>query len=110
MVDSGKFRLLAVYGNKRLAHYPNVPTLKELGLNIADASPWGIAAPSGVPADRIKILHDALKAAMQDPVFLKALETLANEPNYMGTTEYQKYMEARVPIEKEVVETYGLRQ
>lgn len=109
-VDAGKFRLLAVYGDKRLARYPNVPTLKDLGLDISDAAPWGIAAPKGVPADRIKKLHDAFRAAMLDPVFLKALEAVVNEPRYMSTAEYQKYMEARVPIEKEVVDTYGLRQ
>jgi len=109
-VDSGKFRLLAVYGQKRLAHYPNVPTLKELGLNISDESPWGIAAPKGMSPDRVKVLHDSFKAAMQDPVFLQSLEITANEPRYMSTADYQKYMAARVPIEKEVVETYGLRQ
>jgi len=109
-VDSGKLRLLAVYGQKRLAHYPNVPTLKELGLDISDESTWGIAGPKGMPAERVKVLHDALKAAMQDPVFLQSLETTANEPRYMSTGDYQKYMAARVPIEKEVVDTYGLRQ
>jgi tripartite-type tricarboxylate transporter receptor subunit TctC len=109
-VDSGKFRLLAVYGQKRLTRYPNVPTLKDLGLDIADDAPWGIAGPKGIPPDRIKTLHDAFKVAMQDPVFLNALDTVANEPRYMSTDEYQKYMAARVPIEKEVVDTYGLRQ
>ncbi|MDM0111403.1 tripartite tricarboxylate transporter substrate binding protein [Variovorax sp. J22R133] len=109
-VDSGKFRLLAVYGEKRMTRYPNVPTLKELGLNLADDAPWGIAAPKGTPPDRIKKLHDAFKAAMQDPVFQKALDGAVSEPRYMSTADYQKYMESRVPIEKEVVETYGLRQ
>ena len=110
LVDSGKFRLLAVYGQKRLKRYPDVPTLNDLGLNIADDAPWGIAGPKGMPADRVKILHDAFKVAMQDPVFLNALDLVAGEPRYMSTDEYQKYMAARVPIEKEVVDTYGLRQ
>jgi tripartite-type tricarboxylate transporter receptor subunit TctC len=109
-VDAGKFRLLAVYGHKRLQRYPNAPTLKDLGLDIADDAPWGIAAPKGTPVERVKKLHDAIRAAMQDPVFLKALDAVASEPRYMSTEEYQKYMEARVPIEKEVVDTYGLRQ
>ena len=109
-VDAGKFRLLAVYGQKRLTRYPAVPTLKELGLNISDDAPWGIAGPKGMPPERVKVLHDAFRKAMQDPVFLKSLDTVANEPRYLSTADYQKYMAGRVPIEKEVVETYGLRQ
>jgi tripartite-type tricarboxylate transporter receptor subunit TctC len=108
-VDAGKFRLLAVYGERRLKRYPNVPTLKELGLPIADDAPWGIAAPKGVPPERIKRLHDALRKAMNDATFLKTLDDLASQTRYMSTEEYQSYMAGRVPIEKEVVEKYGLR-
>ena len=109
-VDSGKFRLLAVYGDKRLNRYPNTPTLKELGLDIVDFAPWGLAAPKGVPADRIKTVHDAAQKALKDPVFLAALDAMANEVRYMSTQQYQSYMAGRVPIEKDVVEKYGLRQ
>lgn len=109
-VDSGKFRLLAVYGEKRLNRYPNAPTLKELGLDIVDFAPWGLAAPKGVPADRIKIIHDAAQKALKDTAFLAALDAMANEVRYMSTQQYQSYMAGRVPIEKEVVEKYGLRQ
>jgi tripartite-type tricarboxylate transporter receptor subunit TctC len=109
-VDSGKFRLLAVYGDKRLKRYPNAPTLKELGLDIVDFAPWGLAAPKGVPADRIKVIHDAAQKALKDPAFLAALDAMANEVRYMSTEQYQSYMAGRVSIEKEVVEKYGLRQ
>jgi tripartite-type tricarboxylate transporter receptor subunit TctC len=109
-VDSGKFRLLAVYGEKRLNRYPNAPTLKELGLDIVDFAPWGLAAPKDVPAERIKIIHDAAQKALKDPAFLAALDAMANEVRYMSTQQYQSYMAGRVPIEKEVVEKYGLRQ
>jgi tripartite-type tricarboxylate transporter receptor subunit TctC len=108
-VDSGKFRLLAVYGDTRLKHYPDVPTLKDLGLGISDDAPWGIAAPKGVPPERIKKLHDAFKKAMDDDAFVKSLDFMASQPRYMTTAQYQQYMAGRVPIEKEVVEKYGLR-
>jgi tripartite-type tricarboxylate transporter receptor subunit TctC len=109
-VDAGKARLLAVYGDRRLKRYPNTPTLRELGLDIAEASPWGLAAPRGVPAERVRVLHDAAQKALRDPTFLAALEVMANEVRYMDTRQYNAYIAARVPIEKEVVEKYGLRQ
>src|SRR5690606_27254479 len=60
-VDSGKFRLLVVWGDKRMPRYPNVPTLKESGVNIVQTSPWGLVGPRGLdPAISAK-LHDAFK-------------------------------------------------
>jgi tripartite-type tricarboxylate transporter receptor subunit TctC len=109
-VDSGKFRLLAVYGDKRLKRYPNAPTLKELGLDIVDSAPWGIAAPKGLDPARVKFLHDAIRKAMADPGFIQSLDVMANDVYYMSTSAYQKYMAGRVAIEQEVVEKYGLRQ
>lgn len=110
LVEAGKFRLLAVYGEQRLKRMPHAPTLRELGFDIADAAPWGLAVPRGVPAERIRILHDAAKKALGDPDFIAALDGLGNEVRYMGTEEYEAYMAARVPVEKEVVERYKLRQ
>ena len=46
---------------------------------------------------------------MGDESFLQALGQLAGEPRYRSTAQYQSYMASRVPIEKEVVEKYGLR-
>jgi tripartite-type tricarboxylate transporter receptor subunit TctC len=110
LVEAGKLRLLAVYNDQRLKKFPNVPTLKELGLDIVDDAPWGLAAPKGVPADRIRLIHDAAKKALADPDFLASLDQLANQVKYMSTQQYEAYMAARVPIEKQVVEKYNLRQ
>lgn len=108
-VEAGKLRLLAVYGKQRLTRFPHVPTLQELGLEIADDAPWGIAAPRGVPPGRIKRLHDAFRKAMEDEGFRQSLELLASEPRYLSTADYQHYMASRVPIEREAVEQFGLR-
>lgn len=110
LVQAGKARLLAVYGDRRLSRFPGVPTLKELGFDISDDAPWGLAVPRGVPPNRVRILHDAAKKALGDPDLLAALDALANQVRYMSTQEYEAYMAARVPVEKLVVEKYQLRQ
>jgi tripartite-type tricarboxylate transporter receptor subunit TctC len=109
-VDSGKFRLLAVYGVTRLKRWPTVPTLKELGYDIVESVPWGIVGPTGMDPKIVKVLHDAFRKAMDEPVFLASLEMLGQEPRYMSSDEYRKYMHGRIPIERQVVEKYGLRQ
>ena len=46
-VEAGKLRVLNTWGAERLAKFPDAPTLKELGLDMVQNSPFGIAAPRG---------------------------------------------------------------
>jgi Uncharacterized protein conserved in bacteria len=64
-VEAGKLRVLNTWGAERLAKFPDAPTLKELGLDIVQNSPFGIGAPKGTPAPVVKRLHDAFKQAME---------------------------------------------
>ena len=47
--DSGAIRVIAVTGNKRYAAIPEVPTLKEAGLNVSTIVGYGLSAPAGTP-------------------------------------------------------------
>lgn len=107
-VDAGDFRLLATFGSKRLARWPDVPTLKNLGYDIDEVSPWGIIGPKGMDDAVVKALHDGFRKAMQEPVFLKMLENLMQEPLYMSTEDYRRYSLGQIPAQKAIVEKYGL--
>ena len=109
-VDSGKFRLLATAGENRAGRWPNVPTLKELGVNAADYSPWGIVGPAGMEPAVVKTLHDALRKAMDEPEFMAVLGALAQEPVYMGSDDYRKYALDAIAFQKTLVDKYGLKQ
>jgi tripartite-type tricarboxylate transporter receptor subunit TctC len=108
-VDSGKFRLLAVYGSQRLKRWPQVPTLRDSGFDIAESVPWGLAAPAGLDPAVARKLHDAFRKAMEDPAFIESLGLLGQEPRYMDSSTYRQYMVDRTPIERAVVERYNLR-
>jgi tripartite-type tricarboxylate transporter receptor subunit TctC len=109
-VDSGKFRILAVYSPARLKRWPTAPTLKEQGFDIAEAVPWGIVGPTGMDPKIVHVLNEAFRKAMDDPNFLSTLALLGQEPRYMGSDEYRAYMHDRIPLERAVVERYNLRQ
>ncbi len=109
-VDSGRARLLAVFLNRRMKRYPNVPTLKELGVNAADFSPWGIVGPAGMDAAVVRTLHDVFRKAMEEHEFTAVLAALAQEPVHMGSDEYRKYAIDAIPLQKALVEKYGLKQ
>lgn len=66
-VDAGKVRLIGVCSENRLATRPDVPTLKEKGINLIYGSWRALAAPKGTPAEIVKYLEDLfLKAANTD--------------------------------------------
>ncbi len=103
-VESGKLRLLATMGERRSRRWPQVPTLKELGYGIAATSPYGLVGPKGLPAGIVKVLHDAFKAALQDPSHVAELAKYEQEPAYLGSDAYGKAMREAYAAEKRSVE------
>ena len=108
LVESGKLRVLNTWGEQRLAKFPDAPTLKELGLGLAQNSPFGIGAPRGTPADVVKRLHDAFKTAMEQDSYKTALARYDMVPMYMGSVAYAKFASETFVREKALVAKLGL--
>lgn len=89
-VQSGRLRLLAVYSDKRLALFPEVPTLLDLGYGIVAPTVYSIVGPAGMPPDRVKKLHDALHASVQEPGYQDLLKKLDMTPDYKGPDDLKK--------------------
>ena len=107
-VEAGKLRVLNTWGDKRLAKFPDAPTLKELGLDLVQNSPFGIGAPRGTPPAVVKRLHDAFKQAMEQESYKTALERYDMVPMYMSTASYAKFAQDTLTREKALVEKLGL--
>ena len=68
MIKAGRVRPLAVAAPQRLAAWPDVPTLDELGFPGFRPSQWNAAfAPGAVPREIIDKLHEAFSAAAKTP-------------------------------------------
>lgn len=92
-VQAGTLRLLAVYLRKRLAEYPNVPTLVELKYDYVNDSPYGILAPKGTPPSIVKKLDNALHKAQDEPGFRTAMKNLETEVIYVNSEDSRKQYE-----------------
>ena len=108
LVESGKLRVLNTWGDQRLAKFPDAPTLKELGLDLVQNSPFGIGAPRGTPADVVKRLHDAFKVVMEQDSYKAALARYDMVPIYMSSEAYKKFAQETFTREKALVEKLGL--
>ena len=91
LVEAGQLRLLAVYSSKRASKFPDVPTTKELGYGVVQEAPIAVFGPKGMPADVVKSLHDAFRKAMDDPAFVRAMDSFQMPILYMSTAELTKY-------------------
>jgi tripartite-type tricarboxylate transporter receptor subunit TctC len=59
-LDSGEFRALAIMADERDSKFPDVPTLKELGIDWSSGTWRGVAVPKGTPKEVISSLHEKL--------------------------------------------------
>jgi tripartite-type tricarboxylate transporter receptor subunit TctC len=108
LVKAGKLRVLNTWGEKRLDQFPDAPTLKELGIDIVQNSPFGIGAPRDTPPEVTRRLHDAFKRAMEDPSYVQALDRYDMLPMYMDSARYHRFAQDTFRTEKALVEKLGL--
>ena len=79
-VRQGQLRLLAITGDKRSPAIPDVPTFKELGLNVPVTQWYGLVAPEGTPPAVVKLLSEHLSRALATPEVRDAIrKDAANE-------------------------------
>jgi tripartite-type tricarboxylate transporter receptor subunit TctC len=93
-VQSGAARLLASWGPRRSAEYPDVPTFIEFGYKDVEYYIWaGLFAPKGTPAPVIARLRDAMREVMKNPQVTDVFVKAASPPAYMDQPEFQKFVD-----------------
>jgi tripartite-type tricarboxylate transporter receptor subunit TctC len=110
LVNSGELRLLVTWGASRTRNWPNVPMLKEHGIDIVSNSPFGIAGPAGMDRSVVKVLHDAFKKGMEEPAYVAAMIKFDQEPFYLGSDDYRAYALKTIAEEKRLIEELGLKE
>jgi tripartite-type tricarboxylate transporter receptor subunit TctC len=108
LVDGGKFRLLASWGEKRSERYPQVPTMKEVGYDVVALSHLGVIGPKGMPRPIVAKLADAFKKAMEEPEFLEVMKKFDMPSFYAGTEDYAKYLKSEFESIEKLVKKLGL--
>jgi tripartite-type tricarboxylate transporter receptor subunit TctC len=107
-VSAGKLRVLNTWGAQRLDKFPEAPTLKELGLDLVQNSPFGLGVSKGTPADVVRRVHDAFKQAMEQPNYVSTLQRYDMVPNYMSSAQYERFAQETAQREKQLIEKLGL--
>jgi len=109
-VNAGAARLLVTWGAERTKNWPDVPILKEVGIDLISNSPFGIGGPKGMDPAVVKILHDAFKKGMEEQSYKDAMVKLDQEAYYLDTAAYRDFAMKQISEQKQLVEELGLRQ
>src|SRR4051794_12915229 len=99
-VDAGQLKFLAIATDKRSPELPNVPTLKELGVNVVYTVSRGIMVPKGTPADIQAKLESACVAASKEPAYAEAMKTQGTEPLHLDRKGFAEFLKKNDALNK----------
>ncbi len=109
-VEAKKLRILAVPAEQRLAHLPDVPTLKELGYNIHVGGGRGLAMPAGVSKETLAVMETMAERAHKSAIWREYATKNMYENTYMGSAQLTQYLAKQMPAVGEFMEFIGARK
>jgi tripartite-type tricarboxylate transporter receptor subunit TctC len=109
-VRGGRMRALVLTGDKRSHTMPDVPTLREQGIDVVAHAWWGILAPAGTPRPIIDKLLSELNKALNLPDVKKMLvETLGMDVVALSPEATQKWIVEQMSRWGKVVRENNIR-
>ena len=106
-IKAGKLRALAHWGEGRLALLPDVPSFKELGVNITYLQWAGLFAPAGTPQPVVDKLREAARAAVRDERTVQIMTTAGTQFQYQDAGEFDAFVKSDAATMKSVVQRIG---
>jgi tripartite-type tricarboxylate transporter receptor subunit TctC len=107
-VDAGQLKFLAVATDKRLPEAPNLPTLRDLGVNVVYSVTRGVMVPKGTPADIIAKLEDACGKATSEPKFAEDMAKQGTFVRFMDRRAYLEFLKQNDDLNKTLARDLGL--
>ncbi len=109
-IQSGKFRALAVTGAERSAQLPDVPTMKESGIDNMVVNAWfGLMAPAGTPADALDKLYAAAANALKDSDIVKRFTGMGGVPGGNTPAEFARFIDEQQKLWADTVTAANLK-
>ena len=107
-LEGGALQGFAIAANERSSHLPDMPTLKELGIDMEFALKRGIVAPKGTPPEVIEMWSQVFKAAAENPDLLAQLEAKGTDVNWQGPADYRAWADGLFGEYKDVAVAIGM--
>jgi tripartite-type tricarboxylate transporter receptor subunit TctC len=106
-LKSGRIRTLGSWAGARTAALPDVPTMREQGVDVEFYIWAGVFTPAGLPADVRERITAAVRQSAQDPEFVKALANVNTPVNYKEGRDFDQFLDADTKRLAAVVQKMG---
>ena len=106
---ANRLPLVAVTSAERNAALPDIPTVRESGINYTMNIWWGVFAPRNIPRDAREQLNQAINRILDEPSFSALLKTLAANAPPISANDMQKLLVQDVADWRATAEAAGLR-
>ncbi len=90
-LESGDLKGFAIAADERSKHLPDMPTLKELGVDLSFALERGIVAPKGTPKEVIDMWAAVFKTAAEDEDLLKQMDEKGTGVSFQGPDDFRAW-------------------
>ena len=108
MVDGKRIRALVFFQEKRHPAFPDTPTAREAGWDVANGVWYLLAAPKGTPAPVLKQIHDAARAVTDDPAFAKTMDARGVDVDYRPGDKLRADLWQQYKLHTEILRRIGL--
>jgi tripartite-type tricarboxylate transporter receptor subunit TctC len=111
LIEGKKLRAVAIVADKRLAAFPDVPTVAEAGFPALDVVGWhGLSGPPGLPQNVVDFWVKAMKEASEDSVFIEMLGKISKLSVFLGPAELKEFVEKEYVKYLEISKKMGWRK
>ncbi|RYH11958.1 MAG: tripartite tricarboxylate transporter substrate binding protein, partial [Alphaproteobacteria bacterium] len=109
LIQQGRIRVLGVFQPNRVPFYPDVPTFKELGLDVGVSLKFFFFGPKGMDPAARQYMHDAFKVVINDPEFKTFLESREVVAEYMDGPATKQMLWSEFRSHTALLESLGLK-
>ena len=107
-VKAGEVLVLAVSSEKRINLWPNIPTMKESGVDLVFDQWRGFAVPKGTPKAVIEKMSPLVKKAVESKEWNDFAASIGTTPHYLDPVTFARFVAEQDKITKEIMDAAGL--
>jgi tripartite-type tricarboxylate transporter receptor subunit TctC len=110
LIKEGRLQALAVSTPKRVAAFPDVPTIAEAGYPKGEFNFWvGLLAPAATPSEVVARLNDEINKALQTADMKERFSKIGAEPMVMSPGQFDSFMREEYAVLTEVMRASGAK-
>ncbi len=106
--DQPRIRALAISAESRVAALPDLPTFKELGIDLVGSNWFGVVAPAGIPEDVLAKLNAAVNQALSNEDYRKVVESQGAEVAGGSAEEFREFIASESALWGELIRSQNI--